>query len=122
MRRLLAALSLALVVTSCDAFDPLIENTVTGTWRGSSTGQAFEIIMQQDGTTVAGTGTITNSAAGTSRAVSISGTFTEPSFSGTLTPNGEAAISLVATVEGRSLVGTLTGGGFNGEGIALMRD
>jgi hypothetical protein len=121
MRRLLAALLLVSVAASCDSFDPLIENTVTGTWRGESTGQTFEIIMQQSGTTVAGTGTMT--AAGTApRGLSVSGTFTQPSFSGTLTPDGSPAISLVATVEGRSLVGTLTGGGFNGEGLALTRD
>ena len=121
MRRLLAALVLVSVATSCDTFDPLIENTVTGTWRGESTGQTFLVVMQQSGTTVAGTGTITSTAAGT-RNLSISGTFNQPSFSGTFTPNGAAAISVVATVEGRSLVGTLTGGGFNGAGIALTRD
>jgi hypothetical protein len=121
MRRLLAALLLVSVAVSCDTFDPLIENTVTGTWRGSSSGQTFELIMQQAGTTVAGSGTITSTGTGT-RVLSVSGTFTEPNFSATLTPNGAAAISLVATVEGRSLVGTLTGGGFSGAGIALTRD
>jgi hypothetical protein len=121
MRRLLAALLLVSVAASCDTFDPLIENTVTGTWRGESSGQTFLVVMQQSGTTVAGTGTITSTAAGT-RNLSVSGTFNQPNFSGTLTPNGAAAISLVATVEGRSLVGTLTGGGFNGAGLALTRD
>lgn len=121
MRRLLAALLLVSVTASCDTFDPLIENTVTGTWRGSTTGQSFVVIMQQAGSTVAGSGTITSAGGGT-RTISVSGTFTEPSFSGTLTPNGAPAISLVATVEGRTLVGTLTGGGFNGEGLALTRD
>ena len=121
MRRLLAALLLASVAASCDTFDPLIENTVTGTWRGESSGQTFLVVMQQAGTTVAGTGTITSAALGT-RNLSISGTFNEPNFSGTLTPNGAAAITLVATVEGRTLVGTLTGGGFNGAGLALTRD
>ena len=121
MRRLLAVLLLA-AATSCDAFDPLIENTVTGTWRGSTSGQTFEIIMQQAGNTVAGNGTITGGTAG-NVTVSVSGTFQEPSFSGTLTPTGGgAAITLVGTVEGRSLVGTLTGGGFNGAGLALTRD
>ena len=121
MRRLLACLLLVSVATSCDTFDPLIENTVTVTWRGESTGQTFLVVMQQSGSTVAGTGTITSTASGT-RTLSVSGTFTQPNFNGTLTPNGEPAIALVATVEGRSLVGTLTGGGFNGAGIALTRD
>ena len=120
MRRLLAALLLVSVAASCDTFDPLIENTVTGTWRGASSGQTFEIIMQQSGSTVAGSGTITGTTG--TRVLSVSGTFTEPNFSATLTPNGAAAIALAATVEGRSMVGTLTGGGFNGAGIALTRD
>jgi hypothetical protein len=120
MRRLLAVLSLA-VVASCDSFDPLTENTVSGTWRGSSTGQTFLVVMQQAGTTVAGTGTITSAAAGT-RQLSLAGNFQQPTFSATLTPTGGTAITLQGTVEGRSLVGTLTGGGFNGEGLALTRD
>ena len=119
MRRLLAALLLVSVTASCS--DPLIENTVTGTWRGESTGQTFFVVMQQAGTTVAGTGTITSTAAGT-RNLSISGTFNQPSFSGTIMPDGAGPITLVGTVEGRTLVGTLTGGGFTGQGLALTRD
>lgn len=121
MRRLLAALLFVSIAASCDTFDPLTENTVTGTWRGETSGQTFVVVMQQSGTTVAGTGTVTSAAAGT-RQLSVSGNFTQPSFSGTLTPVGGTAISLVGTVEGRNLVGTLTGGGFNGEGLALRRD
>jgi hypothetical protein len=69
---------------------------------------------------VAGNGTITSG--GTTRNLSISGTFQQPAFSATLTPNGAAAITYIATMEGRSMVGTLTGGGFNGDGLALQRD
>ena len=117
MRRLLAVVAFA-TLASCS--DPLIENTVTGTWRGSSTGQSFILVMQQSGTVVAGTGTIT-SATGT-RNVSISGNFQQPAFSGTLSPNGAESITFAGVAEGRTLVGTLTGGGFNGEGLALTRD
>ena len=120
MRRLLAVVALAVLV-ACDSFNPLVDNTVTGTWRGSTAGQTFVIVMQQSGTTVAGTGTITSTAAGT-RNLSVSGTFNQPAFTGTLTPSGGQAITLQGTVEGRSLVGTVTGGGFNGDGLALTRD
>ena len=120
MRRLLAVLALA-TLAACDSFDPLTDSTVTGTWRGSSAGQTFVVVMQQAGTTVAGSGTVTSTAAGT-RTLSVSGTFNQPAFSGTFTPNGAAAITYNATVEGRSMVGTLTGGGFNGDGLALSRD
>jgi hypothetical protein len=117
MRRLLAVVAFA-TLASCS--DPLIENTVTGTWRGSSTGQSFILVMQQSGTAVAGTGTIT-SATGT-RNVSVSGNFQQPAFSGTLSPDGAQPITFAGIAEGRTLVGTLTGGGFNGEGLALTRD
>ncbi|MDF2776383.1 MAG: hypothetical protein K0S86_5885, partial [Geminicoccaceae bacterium] len=46
MRRLLAVLALA-TLAACDSFDPLTDNTMTGTWRGSSAGQTFVVVMQQ---------------------------------------------------------------------------
>jgi hypothetical protein len=119
MRRLLAVLALA-TLAACDGFDPLTENTVTGTWRGNSAGQTFVVVMQQAGLTVAGSGTITG--AGGARTLSVSGSFNQPTFAGTFTPNGAAAITYNATVEGKTMVGTLTGGGFNGDGLALARD
>ena len=120
MRRFLAIVALA-TLAACDSFDPLVENSVAGTWRGSSAGQTFVLVMQQASSgTVAGSGTITS--AGTTRNLSISGTFLQPAFSATLTPNGAAAITYNGTVENRAIVGTLTGGGFNGDGLALARD
>jgi hypothetical protein len=98
----------------------LRDNTVTGTWRGSSTGSTFILVMQQSGTAVAGSGTITSTAG--SRTISISANYQQPSFSGTLIPDGGQPITLTGTTEGNTLVGTLTGGGFAGEGIALARD
>ena len=117
MRRLLAVVALA-SLAACS--DPLVENTVTGTWRGSSTGSSFILVMQQSGTVVAGTGTVT-SATGT-RNLSVSGNYQQPAFSGTLIPTGGQSITYSGIAEGRTLVGTLTGGGFNGEGLALTRD
>ena len=119
MRRLLAVLALA-TLAACDSFNPLVDNTVTGTWRGTAAGQTFVIAMQQSGTIVAGSGTIT--AAGTTRNLSVSGTFNQPTFAGTLTPTGGQAITIMGTVDGAAFVGTLTGGGFNGDGLALRRD
>src|SRR5687768_3704143 len=76
MRRLLAALALA-TLAACDSFDPLTDNTVTGTWRGQSAGQSFVVVMQQAGATVAGSGTLTSTVAG-ARTISVSGTFNQP--------------------------------------------
>jgi hypothetical protein len=118
MRRLLAVVALA---TLAGCSDPLRDNTVTGTWRGSSTGSTFILVMQQSGTAVAGSGTITSTGAVT-RNLSISANYQQPSFLGTLIPDGGQPITLTGTTEGNTLVGTLTGGGFAGEGIALARD
>jgi len=121
MRRLLAVVALA-ALAACDSFDPLVDNTVAGTWRGStSAGQAFVVSMQQSGTIVAGSGTMTTSLGQST--ISVSGTFNQPTFAGTFTPNGAQAISYNATLEGsKTMVGTLTGGGFNGTALALSRD
>jgi hypothetical protein len=120
MRRLLALVALV-TFAACDSFNPLADNTVAGTWRGTSAGETFVIALQQSGSTVAGQGTITSSAAGT-RSLSASGTYTQPTLTATLTTAGVQPITLQGTVEGRTFVGTLTGGGFNGDGLALTRD
>ena len=121
MRRLLAVVALA-TLAACDSFDPLADNTVAGTWRGQSAGQTFVLTLQQNGAIVAGNGTITSAAAG-QRTLSISGTYNQPSLSAAFTPNGAQPIIYVGTRDGgTTLVGTLTGGGFNGDGLALTRD
>jgi len=119
MRRLFIALALT-TLAACSNFDPLVDNTVTGTWRGSAGTQGFVLVLQQTSQIVAGSGKMTSG--GVSQNLSISGTFQQPTFGGTLTPDGGQAISLTGTVDGRSMVGTLNGGGFSGTGIALLRD
>lgn len=121
MRRLLAAFAIATLV-ACDSFNPLVDNTVTGTWRGTSAGQTFVLALSQAQNTVAGSGTVTTSATGDKRTLSVAGSFNQPNFTATLTPTVGQPITLQGTVEGRSFVGTLTGGGFSGDGLALLRD
>jgi hypothetical protein len=121
MRRLLAIVALV-TLAACDSFDPLIDNTVAGTWRGTSAGETFVVTLQQSGSVVAGNGTITSTAAG-QRQLSISGTYTEPSFGATFTPNGAQSITYIANVQrATTMTGALTGGGFNGEALSLTRD
>ena len=121
MRRLLAIVALV-TLAACDSFDPLVDNTVAGTWRGTTAGQAFVVTQQQSGSVVAGNGTITSTAAG-QRQLSISGTYIEPSFGATFTPNGAQSITYIASVQGaKTMTGALTSGGFNGEALTLTRD
>ena len=118
MRRLLTVLAFTSLV-ACDTFDPLRDNTVVGTWRGSASGQNFVLNLQQAGSTVAGTGTMSGTS---QRTLAISGSYQQPTLTATLTPDQGTAISLQGSVEGGSFVGTLSGGGFNGAGLALLRD
>jgi hypothetical protein len=118
MRRLLTVLAFTSLV-ACDTFDPLRDNTVTGTWRGSASGQNFVLNLQQAGSTVAGTGTLSGTP---TRTLAISGNYQQPNFSATLTPDQGTPITMQGTVEGGSFVGTLNGGGFSGTGLALLRD
>ena len=119
MRRLFIAVALA-TLAACNSFDPLVDNTVTGTWTGTAGGQAFVLNLSQTSQIVIGSGTMTN--AGGAQNLSISGTYNQPTFGGTLTPNGGQAISLTGAVDGKSMAGTLNGGGFTGVSITLSRN
>src|SRR3954463_208761 len=58
MRRLFIAVALA-TLAACNSFDPLVDNTVTGTWTGTASGQAFVLNLAQTSQVVVGTGTMT---------------------------------------------------------------
>jgi hypothetical protein len=119
MRRLFIAVALA-TLAACNSFDPLVDNTVTGTWTGTASGQAFVLNLAQTSQVVVGTGTMTSGAV--AQNLSISGTYNQPTFGGTLTPNGGQSITLTGNVDGKSMTGTLNGGGFTGVAITLARN
>jgi hypothetical protein len=70
---------------------------------------------------VTGVATITGGAGGT-RTLAVSGTFSNPVLKATFeSPVASEAVLLEGTVAGKTLNGTLTGGGFSGEPIVMTR-
>ena len=118
MRRLFAVLAFA-SLAACDTLSGPLENSVEGTWAGTSAGQSLTMALQQGGSSVAGTGTLSGSFG--ARTVSISGSFATPELTLTLSSAGAPPITLEAAVTGNSLLGSLTGGGFTGNAIAMAR-
>jgi hypothetical protein len=123
MRRLLVALLLASAV-SCDSLTTDIRNnTVDGTWRGTVSGQALTLNLQQSGQTLAGSGTLATPGAPTqTRNLSISGNYTKPTLTLTMLSAGDPNLTLTGTGEGDSFFGTLTGGTFTSAAVAMLRD
>ena len=118
MRRHFAVLALASLV-ACDKLSGPLESTVGGTWTGTSAGQTLTMTLQQGGTSVAGTGTLTGSFG--TRSLSISGNFAVPDLTLTLATAGAQPITLEAAVTASSMLGSLNGGGFTGNAIAMSR-
>jgi hypothetical protein len=118
MRRLFAVLVFA-SLAACDTLSGPLESTVGGTWTGTSAGQSLTMNLQQGGSGVAGTGALTGSFG--ARNVAISGNFTPPDLTLTLSSAGAPPITLEAVVTNNALLGSLTGGGFTGDAIAMSR-
>jgi hypothetical protein len=114
----MAVLLAGLMSCSKSATEP--KPTVTGTWTGIRGSQLFTLSLVDNSGVVAGSGTLTNTPTGT-RALTISGTFIAPTMTITMSSGTLQPISLVATVTGKSMGGTLTGSGFTGEAIELTR-
>jgi hypothetical protein len=119
MRRLFAALVFA-SLTACGKLGSDFGPQVEGKWTGSSDGKIITMDLLQTGN-VTGIATI---GAGTTGAITlaVSGTFNNPTLRATLSSSQAGqSIEMEATVTGRTMLGTLTGGGFTGQAIALTR-
>jgi hypothetical protein len=118
MRRLLAALAFT-SLAACSGIGSDLGPQIDGTWTGSSNGQAISMQLIQSGS-VGGIATFGGSAG--SRSYAVTGTFNSPTFNATLSGSAPGdTITLSATVTGKSMVGTLIGSGFTGNGLALLR-
>lgn len=93
--------------------------TVSGTWSGVVAGQTLSLTLIENAGSVNGTGTITNTPTGT-RALTVTGTFVNPTFTATMTSGTVQPIALQASVVASRMTGSLTGSGFTGEAITLM--
>ena len=121
MRRVVAVLALVFFA-ACDSITNLQYNEVEGTWRGVVAGQTLTLSLQQSGQTLAGSGTLVNTAPASTTNLSLSGDYTKPTLTLTLLPfGGGSAISLEGLVEGDSFVGNLSGGAFTSAAIAMAR-
>lgn len=119
MRRLLAALVFS-SLAACGGLGSDFGPPVEGRWTGTSVGQSFTLDLLQTGN-VTGVATVTGGAGGT-RTYAVSGTFSHPTLIATLEASVPSeSIQLDATVSGRAMLGSLTGGGFSGDAIALTR-
>jgi hypothetical protein len=119
MRRLLAALVFT-SLTGCGKLGSDFGPQIDGTWNGTAKGQAISMSLIQTGN-VTGVATIAGGTGG-SQTLAVAGTFNNPTLNVTFssTQAGQS-IQMNATVAGRNLNGTLTGGGFAGDAVAMTR-
>ena len=117
MRRLLAAVVFA-SLTACGKLGSDFGPQIDGDWSGSVNGQLISMQLIQTGN-VSGIATLAVTGS-TAKTYSVSGTFNNPTLKVTLAATGEA-IEMETIVTGRTMVGSLTGGGFTGEAIAMTR-
>jgi hypothetical protein len=118
MKRLLIVAMLAVVTACSSSTAPKV--TVAGTWTGVASTQALTMTLVENSGSVTGSGTLTNTPAGTIALV-ISGTFTGSTVSLTLASGLHPAINLSGTIVGNTMSGSLQGSGFSGDAITLTR-
>ncbi|HEV3484509.1 MAG TPA: hypothetical protein VG106_03810 [Vicinamibacterales bacterium] len=113
-----AGLSLTLLLASCggDSTAPP-RPTVAGAWTGIAPGGAtIDLTLSLSGQTVSGNGRIDNIA------VTVTGTYTPPSTSLTLSASGFQPVVFAGEVSLQTMIGTLDGSGWDDEPMAFMRD
>jgi len=122
MRPFAIAIAMLVSIAACsDSSGP--KTTVSGTWNGSGTtpsGNPFTInlVLSETSGTVTGTGTITGEAP---IAVTITGTYSAPTLGLTMAAPGYSSSDLTATVNGKSMTGTLNGSGFSNTAITFTK-
>lgn len=90
---------------------------VTGTWIGSVGTQTLSMALVENSGVVSGSGSLTG--VGGPFAQTITGAFTAPTLTITLTSGQHPPFTLTATLSGTALTGSLNGSGFTGDAITL---
>jgi hypothetical protein len=100
-----------------------LSTSVAGTWQGPIQDLTMRLVLAQSGTTVTGTGTMTQ--AGTPFTLTVSGTNTNGTFSLEISEVEHAPFTFTGTVQlvsaVRTMVGVANGAGFTNQSISLTR-
>lgn len=94
--------------------------SATGSWMGISGSQVLAVSLLQNGASVAGSGTLSNTATGL-RALVITGSYLTGSLSVSITSGNAQPFNLQGAVTANAIAGSLSGSGFNGDVISLNR-
>lgn len=108
-------------LAACSGGDAVAPPPVlNATWTGTTNGQTFSMILTENGGSVTGSGTLTNTPSGT-LALTVTGSYASPNVSLSMTSGLHPAINLTAVVAGKTMTGTLQGSGFTGDAITLTK-
>ena len=117
--RKLVTVSLAALSIACGGDSTELKPTIAGTWTGIAVAATLTLTLQQAGTQVTGNGSLTGP--GGSAALTVTGSYTAPSFSLTLDSPGYTPLNYAGTVNGKTMVGTLNGTGVTNVSVTLTR-
>ncbi|HKW13084.1 MAG TPA: hypothetical protein VJS69_01220 [Candidatus Krumholzibacteria bacterium] len=121
--RTFLALVLAVSLAACGDSTSTPPIDLNGTWSGGLGSQMVTLTLLDNNGNVSGSGTITNTPTGT-RAQVVTGVFTKPAFTLTLSSGSAQPVSFSGTYHPSipaQLVGTFVGSGFTGDAIILNK-
>jgi len=123
MRKTALFLTLALLLAACggggDSTGPSRPN-LDGAWSGSNAGITLSVTLNENRGDVFGDGNLTSINA--SIALTVSGTYSSPSVSLTMSAQGYQDLNFTGSMASpTSMTGTLNGSGFNGFAITLHK-
>lgn len=117
-----AVFALLLLSTACSGDNGPSRIEVEGTWRGTFTDKGdvggIQMTLQEANGAVTGAGSLSITDA---LAVTVTGTYSPPHVSLTLSAPGVENVNLSGTVGETTLDGTLNGSGFFGSGLTMHR-
>jgi hypothetical protein len=113
-----AALSGCAATDGKDTTSPPTKSPLSGSWAGAVNSQTLSLTLVEKAGVVSGTGTLSGTADGM-RAVTVNGTFADPSLTAVISPGTFQPFNLQATLSGTTLSGTLSGSGFSGQAITM---
>jgi hypothetical protein len=114
-RHFLAVLSAAIVSDGgCDkATEPV--PVISGSWSGSGGGVNVALSLTQSSQSVSGNGSMSGPSG--AAALSVTGSFTNPNFSLTVSSPGDVNFNSAGTLSENSMTGVVSGSGFNHVGM-----